>query len=142
MNETVKIAMRPGMYRRVLGEYVWAEANGFKADVDIPTAAELLTYPGGGYWLGERPRPAALKALAEAMNIDPRNLVLPAEEKAAERTLDQVTGGKWAMQLSEHGIRRPEQLAALDAAGQEQLATVSGASLDEVRAWVQQAKQE
>jgi hypothetical protein len=139
MAETIRIAMQPGPYRRTLGEYVW-EAPGFTADVDIATAAELLTYPGGGYWLGARPTAAALKALGEAMGLDPKNIVLPADAPAAERTVAHVTGGKWAMQLSEHGIRRPEQLAALDEGGMEQLATASGASLDEVRAWVKQAR--
>lgn len=144
MNEKtmVRIAMRPGPYRRVLGETVWEEANGFTAEVDVATAANLLTYPGGGYWLAARPSPAAVKALAEAMGVEVKNLVLPADAAAAERTVAQVTGGRWAMQLTEHGIRRPEQLAALDETGAEQLAAACGASLDEVRAWVKQAKQE
>ena len=140
---TVRIGMEPGPYRRELGEYVWEAANGFTADVDVATAANLLTYPGGGYRLAERPRPAAIKALADAMGVDPRNLVLPGETAApvkVARSLADVTGGRWAAQLAEHGVRLPEQLAALDEAGAAALAVASGASLDEVRAWVEQAK--
>lgn len=145
--EKIRIAMTPGPYRRELGDYVWDEANGFAADVDIATAADLLTYPGGGYRLSTRPKPAAVKALAEAMGIDPKNLVLPAEGETTapptepERTVAQIAGGKWAMQLTGYGIYKPEQLAALDAAGMEQLAVQSGASREEVKAWVKQAKE-
>ena len=143
MAETVmvRIAMQPGPYRRVLGEYEWSEKNGFVIDVDVATAANLLTYPGGGYWLAERPRAAVVKALADAIGVKAENLVLPEGEAAASRPLAHVVGGKWALQLTEHGIHRPEQLAALDEAGIEQLAMASGASADEVRAWVQQANE-
>ena len=146
MADMIRIAMTPGPYRRELGDYVWDEANGFTADVDIATAANLLTYPGGGYRLSTRPKPAAVKALAEAMGLDPKSLVLPAEGETTaapvepQRTVAQIAGGKWALQLTEHGIHKPEQLATLDEAGMENLAAASGASREEVRAWVKQAK--
>lgn len=142
-DDKIKIAMTPGPYRREMGDYVWEGANGFAVDVDIVTAANLLTYPGGGYRLGARPKPAAVKALAEAMGLEPKHLILPEEGQAApdepERTVAQITGGKWAMQLTGHGIHKPAQLAALDDAGIDNLAAASGASRAEVQAWVKQA---
>lgn len=145
-DKTFKIRMNPGPYRRELGEYVWEAANGFEAEVDAATAANLLTYPSGEYRLGARPSPAAVKELAALMGVEPRNIVLPGEGEepalppAPERKLSDVVGGSWATQLSAHGISAPAQLAELDAAGIERLAGVSGASHDEVAAWVAQAK--
>lgn len=144
MADMIRIAMTPGPYRRELNNYVWDEANGFATDVDIATAAELLTYPGGGYRLGARPKPAAGKELATLMGVEPKNLVLPDEGEvtaAPERTVADVTGGQWTAQLAEHGIHKLEQLGALDDAGIDNLAAAAGASRDEVKAWVRQAKQ-
>lgn len=145
-DKTFKIRMAPGPYRRELGEYVWEEGNGWTAEVDAPTAAQLLTYPGGGYALAARPSQAAVKELAGLMGVEPKNLVLPAEgeETAApvepERRLSDVVGGAWAAQLAEHGITTPGQLAGLDEAAAARLVESSGATHDEVAGWVAQAK--
>lgn len=145
-DRTFKLRMAPGPYRRELGEYVWEEANGWTADVDAPTAAQLLTYPGGDYVLAARPSQAAVKELAALMGVEPRNLVLPAEgEEAAvptepERKLSDVVGGAWAAQLAEHGIATPGQLAGLDEAGAARLVEASGATAEEVAGWAAQAK--
>lgn len=144
---TFKIRMAPGPYRRELGEYVWDEANGWTTTVDAQTAANLLTYPNGGYWLAERPSQAGVKELAALMGVEPRNLTLPAEDEAAaaapaESTVAEVAGAAWAAQLAEHGVTAPAQLAALDEEGAARLAGASGASLAEVRTWAEQARRQ
>ena len=146
-DRTFQIRMEPGPYRRELGAVVWDAGNNWTAEVDAATAAELLTYPAGGYTLAVRPAPAAVKELAALMGVEPRNLVLPDESgampppAAPERTVSDVTGGTWAAQLAGHGITTPAQLAALDANGIEALASQSGASREEVAGWAKAAGQ-
>jgi len=145
--KTFLIRMEPGPYRRELGAVVWDAGNNWTAEVDAPTAAELLTYPGGGYALATRPGPAAVKELAALMGVEPKNLVLPDESGAAppppapERTVADVVGGRWATQLGGHGVTTVAGLAALDEAGVSALAEKSGASREEVAGWVKAAGQ-
>lgn len=137
----VAIGMTPGPFRREMRGYVWEEANGFIAAVDIATAAECLTYPNGSFHLVEQPPAATRRALAEAMGVRPENLVMPGETIApAGPSVSSIAGGKRAMDLAGQGITRASQLAALDDEGIERLAAAIGASRAEVRAWVEQAK--
>ncbi len=142
MADTVRIKHQPGPIRREMSGYVWEEANGFTAEVDIPTAAECLTYPSGVFSLAEKPTAAVRKALADAMGVKPENLVMPGEEIVAVRgpSVANIVGGNRAMDLAGMGITRAAQLAALDDEGVERLAVSTGASRAEVRAWVEQAK--
>lgn len=140
---TVRIRHVAGPVRRELKGYVWEEGNGFTAEVDIPTAAELLTYPSGAFSLAERPTAAVRKALADALGVKPENVVLPAEPDPAAPpapTVSNIAGGRRALELAALGITEARHLAALDDEGIERLASASGASRDEVRAWVTQAK--
>lgn len=137
---TVRIRHAAGPVRRELKGYVWEEANGFTAEVDIPTAAELLTYPTGAFSLAERPSAAARKALADALGIKPENVVVPEQAGPKAPSITNIVGGRRAMELAELGITDARHLAALDDEGIERLASASGASRDEVRAWVVQAK--
>lgn len=138
---TVRIKHAAGPVRRELKGYVWEEGNGFTAEVDIPTAAELLTYPSGAFSLAERPTAAVRKALADALGVKPENVVLPQEMPEPKApSISNIAGGRRALELAALGITEARHLAALDDEGIERLASASGASRDEVRAWVTQAK--
>jgi hypothetical protein len=138
---TVKIAHAPGPIRREMNGYVWDEAGGFVAEVDIATAAECLTYPRPDFRLAEAPSAAARRALADRLGVKPENIVVPDRPARDEPTVSNIAGGKRAPELAALGFTRAGHLAALDAEGIERLASAIGAGRDEVRAWVEQAKQ-
>ena len=129
-----------------IGDYEWSEANGFTADVDVDTAAGLLTEPRGRFSLAPGLSPAGRKALAEVMGVEPKNIIVPEADAPAptapEVTVSNIVGGKRALDLAALGINEARHLAALDDEGIERLAASSGASREEVRAWVKQAKNE
>ena len=129
-----------------IGDYEWSEANGFTAEVDIDTAAGLLTEPRGRFSVAPGLSAAGRKALAEAMGVEPKNIYVPEADAPAptapEVTVSNIVGGKRALDLAALGINEARHLAALDDEGIERLAASSGASREEVRAWVKQAKNE
>ena len=129
-----------------IGEYEWSEANGFTAEVDIETAAGLLTEPRGRFSLAPGLSVAGRKALADAMGVEPKNIYVPEADAPAptapEVTVSNIVGGKRALDLAGLGVVEVRHLASLNDEGIENLAASSGASREEVRAWVKQAKSE
>ena len=129
-----------------IGDYEWSEANGFTAEVDIDTAAGLLTEPRGRFSVAPGLSAAGRKALAEAMGVEPKNIYVPEADAPAptapEVTVSNIVGGKRALDLAALGINEARHLAALDDEGVERLAVSSGASREEVKAWTKQAKNE
>ena len=129
-----------------IGDYEWSEANGFTAEVDVDTAAGLLTEPRGRFSLAPGLSPAGRKALAEVMGVEPKNIIVPEADAPAptapEVTVSNIVGGKRALDLAALGINEARHLAALDDEGVERLAVSSGASREEVKAWTKQAKNE
>lgn len=127
-----------------IGEYAWGADNGFTAEVDVATAAELLTEPRGRFSLAPGLSAAGRKALAEAMGVEPKNVVVPEEDApppaAPVVTASQIVGGKRGPELAALGYTTAAHLAALDDEGIEKLASAAGASRDEVRGWVKQAQ--
>ena len=142
--QMVGVRRLSGPVVHTIGEYEFSEANGFTAEVDIETAAGLLTEPRGRFSLAPGLSAAGRKALAEAMGVEPKNIVVPEADApppaAPEVTVSNIVGGKRAPELAALGLTEARQLAALDDEGSERLAVASGASRDEVRAWVAQAK--
>ena len=128
-----------------IGDYEWSEANGFTAEVDVDTAAGLLTEPRGRFSLAPGLSPAGRKALAEAMGVETKNIMVPEEgappPTAPAVTVSNIVGGKRALDLAALGINEARHLAALDDEGVERLAASSGASREEVRAWAKQANE-
>ena len=61
--QTVSVRRLAGPLVHTIGEYVWSEANGFTAEVDVETAAGLLTEPRGRFSLAPGLSPAGRKAL-------------------------------------------------------------------------------
>jgi len=143
--QMIKVRRVAGPVVHTIGEYEWSAANGFTAEVDVETAAGLLTEPRGRFSLAPGLTQAGRKALAEAMGVEPKNIVMPedAPPPAAPEpvSVSSITGGKRALDLAGQGLTEARQLAALDDEGIERLAAGTGASRDEVRAWVSQAKQ-
>jgi predicted flap endonuclease-1-like 5' DNA nuclease len=129
-----------------IGEYQWSEANGFTAEVDVETAAGLLTEPRGRFSLAPGLSAAGRKALAEAMGVEPKNIVVPEADAppptAPEVTVANIVGGKRAPDLAALGVTEARHLAGLDDEGIERLAASLGASREEVRAWAKQAANE
>lgn len=76
-DKTFQIRMEPGPYRREMGAFVWDAANNWTAEVDVATAAELLTEPADRFTLAARPSGPALKALAQALGVKPENIIVP-----------------------------------------------------------------
>ena len=144
--QMIAIRRLAGPLVHTIGEYEWSEANGFTADVDVDTAAGLLTEPRGRFSLAPGLSPAGRKALAEVMGVEPKNIIVPEADAPAptapEVTVSNIVGGKRALDLAALGINEARHLAALDDEGIERLAASSGASREEVRAWVKQAKNE
>lgn len=139
----VTVKRTPGPVRHEIGDYVWEEANGFVQDVDVETAAQLITSPKAVFTLAGKPTPAGLKALADALGVEQRNIVWGDAAAAPETppvTISQIVGGKRAMELAALGMTDARQLAGLSDEGIEALAVASGASRSEVRAWAKQAK--
>ena len=129
-----------------IGDYEWSEANGFTAEVDIDTAAGLLTEPRGRFSVAPGLSAAGRKALAEAMGVEPKNIYVPEADAPAptapEVTVSNIVGGKRALDLAALGVTEARHLAGLDDEGVERLAASSGASREEVKAWTKQAKNE
>ena len=144
--QMVGVRRGSGPVVHTIGEYVWSEANGFTAEVDVDTAAGLLTEPRGRFSLAPGLSPAGRKALAEAMGVVPKNIYVPEADApppaAPEVTVSNIVGGKRALDLAALGINEARHLAALDDEGVERLAVSSGASREEVKAWTKQAKNE
>jgi hypothetical protein len=143
--QMIGVRRLPGPVVHTIGEYEWSAANGFMTEVDIETAAGLLTEPRGRFSLAPGLSVAGRKALAEAMGVEPKNIVVPEADAppptAPEVTVSNIVGGKRAPELAALGVTEARQLAALDDEGIERLAVSSGASREEVRAWANQAKQ-
>lgn len=76
-----KLRMRPRPVRKIVGDAVF-EAPEYTAEVDVATAADLLTQ-GNTFSLATRPSAPALKALAQALGVKPENIVVPAGEPEA-----------------------------------------------------------
>lgn len=72
-----------GRWVRILGDYTWKPDNGYLQDVDIDTAAGLLTYPKPQFTLNSKPKPAALTALAVKLGVAPSD-IWPADEQENE----------------------------------------------------------
>lgn len=143
--QMVGVRRLPGPVVHTIGEYEWSAANSFMTEVDIETAAGLLTEPRGRFSLGPGLSAAGRKALADAMGVEPKNIIVPEADAPAptapEVTVSNIVGGKRAPELAALGVTEARQLAALDDEGIERLAVSSGASREEVRAWANQAKQ-
>ncbi len=139
----VSVRRVAGPLTHTIGDYTWDAANGFTTEVDVDTAAGLLTEPRGRFSLAPGLSVAGRKALAEAMGVEPKNIVVedaPPTAAAPPASASSIVGGKRSLDLAGLGITEARQLAALDDEGIERLAATSGASRDEVRAWVSQAK--
>ena len=144
--QMIAIRRLAGPVVHTIGDYEWSEANGFTAEVDVDTAAGLLTEPRGRFSLAPGLSPAGRKALAEAMGVEPKNIIVPEADAPAptapEVTVSNIVGGKRAPELAALGITEARHLAGLDDEGIERLAVSSGASREEVKAWTKQAKNE
>ena len=144
--QMVGVRRLPGPVVHTIGEYEWSAANSFMTEVDIETAAGLLTEPRGRFSLAPGLSVAGRKALAEAMGVEPKNIIVPEADAPAptapEVTVSNIVGGKRALDLAALGINEARHLAALDDEGVERLAVSSGASREEVKAWTKQAKNE
>lgn len=102
-----------GSGRRVLGGYVWEEANGYVVDVDAETAANLLTYPRPGFAV------APDEPLLALEGANPENLS--------------------ALVLA--GVANVAELAGLSKARQKRVAEETGLSPDGLKAWVEIARE-
>jgi len=71
-----KLRMRALPVRKIVGDAVF-EAPDYTAEVDVATAAELLTEPADRFTLAARPSGSALKALAQALGVKPENIIVP-----------------------------------------------------------------
>ena len=144
--QMIAIRRLAGPVVHTIGDYEWSEANGFTAEVDVDTAAGLLTEPRGRFSLAPGLSQAGRKALAEVMGVEPKNIIVPEADAPAptapEVTVSNIVGGKRALDLAALGINEARHLAALDDEGVERLAVSSGASREEVKAWTKQAKNE
>lgn len=142
--QMITIRRLPGPVAHTIGEVTFDAAGDFMAEVDAETAAGLLTEPRGRFSLAPGLTAAGRKALAEAMGVDPKNIVAPEEgappPAAPQVTVSQIVGGKRGLELAALGMTAAAQLAALDDEGIEKLASAAGASRDEVRGWVKQAQ--
>ncbi len=142
--QMIAIRRLPGPLAHTIGSYEWNEANGFTAEVDVETAAGLLTEPRGRFSLTSGLSQAGRKALAEAMGVDVKNIIVPDADAPAptapEVTVSHIVGGKRAPELAALGITEARHLAGLDDEGIERLAATSGASREEVRDWARQAQ--
>lgn len=138
----VKIQYRPGPYVRNCEGYTWSEEAGWIQAVPLETAVGLLKYPTPGFSLGEAPSAALRKQLADALGVEPHNIVVPGEPILRLRNqVADVTGERRAADLKEQGIKTLAQLAAVqDDKAREALAVKIGTTRDRVRAWAEEAQ--
>ena len=119
--QMVSVRRLAGPVVHTIGDYEWSEANGFTAEVDIDTAAGLLTEPRGRFSVAPGLSAAGRKALAEVMGVEPKNIMVPEEgappPTAPEVTVSNIVGGKRALDLAALGINEARHLAALDDEG-------------------------
>jgi hypothetical protein len=87
----VKIRYTNRSHARVLaterGQYEWSDANERVCEVDVETAADLLTSPEEEWELAETPKPAVHRKLAELMGLAPKELILVPDETAESELL-------------------------------------------------------
>lgn len=139
-NLTVKMALQPGPVVRTIGEFEWSAEAGWEQVIPVELAADLLAYPRPGWSLAEKPTAAARKALADLLGVQPENIAAPGEAIRFGPTLTEVTGDRERAEwLREAGIT-VKALAKMTAKDITDLSFRSGATADEVRAWVEQAK--
>lgn len=99
--------------RRLVTQYEWSEATGFVQEVvEASLAAELLTEPSNQFVVDRAEPLLTLKGVGE--------------QRAAELALA--------------GIATLGDLAELDNAGMQRLATLINGSQPQVRAWIRQAQ--
>lgn len=141
--QMIAVRRTPGPVVHTVGDYEFSAGNGFTAEVDVETAAGLLTERYQRFSLAPGLTAAGRKALAEALGVEARNIVVPEEGAPPPRpevTVSQIVGGRRGPELAALGITAAGQLAALDDEGIEKLATASGASREEVRGWAKEAR--
>lgn len=76
----------PGPYRRIIEPYEWSEETGWTQTVDTATAVDLITAPNEKFYLIEAP-PAAKRALADALGVEPGNISVWPKPAGAEDTV-------------------------------------------------------
>lgn len=137
--QAVRIRLEPGPVVRVIDGIEWSEAAGWEQSVPVALGANLLAYPHPGWSLAEKPAAAVRKALADALGVAPENIVAPGESVRFAPTLAEIAGRERAAELREMGVT-VKGLAALDGKGIADLSFRSGATIQEITGWVEQAK--
>ena len=129
---------------RKLGNYVWNSENNYVQEVDVETAANLITYPNPGQF--------ALVANQKLSKVDSARLEqligakveVPSEPEVIELppTLSDVDGLSEARvrDLSEANVPDLAALAGLNEAAVKAVARKTGATRKEIQGWVEQAK--
>ena len=137
---TVQIALEPGPYVRQIGAHEWSAQAGWVQAVPLELAADLLAYPRPGWSLAERPNAATLRALAGLLGVEPGNISVANEPVRFGPSLAALVGDRErAGQLAEQGVT-VSGLAQLTEEGIRELSFRSGASVQEIAGWVEQAK--
>lgn len=77
--------------KRIIGAYVWEAANDHVTDVDLDTAADLLTSPENDWALAEKPKPAVHRDLAERMGLAPKELIVVGLDEGEEPVAGPIT---------------------------------------------------
>lgn len=140
----VAIEFIGGPVVRTIDAYVWSEENGFVQDVDLETAADLISYPIADQFRVKPGQPRPTKAvagkLAELLGLKvkevealfggkPAAVPVPALTDLPGLTPDRAT------ELAEHGVGSVAALAALNQDDVDALASKVGASKGEVNRW-------
>ena len=75
--------------RRIVGDYVWDASNDHVTDVDLDTAADLLTSPENDWQLAEKPKQTVHRDLAERMGLAPKELIIVPDDAPLRHALAQ-----------------------------------------------------
>ena len=129
---------------RILEQYEWNSDNGYVVEVDVDTAANLITYPIPGQFAliaDQKISAADRKKLEDLIGAKLSELTTEAAVVDLPPTLSDVTGlsEERIASLARAGVESLEALAGLDEAAVKAVASKTGATRSEISGWSEQA---
>jgi len=144
----VAIEFIGGPVVRMIDSYCWSAENGFVQDVDVETAANLITYPIAEQFRVKPGQPKPTKAVistlarllgSEVAETEALFTGVPAAVPVPELTDLPGLSEARAAELAEKGVGSVADLATLNEEGVKTLASQVGASKGEIESWVANA---
>lgn len=133
--------------KRIWGHYEWPEGGGHSVEVDIDTAANMLSYPRPDFELDPNSKTNAPERakLAKLLGVDITEINAmfngDVEKPAALADVKSLPAPRRQQLVDDFAIKTVKALAEANEKKIDELINKSGASKQEVMKWVNEARQ-